>query len=328
MQTEATSNTSYVLNLTRKAIDEFDEVSLEISARRAMRIASLLGESKFAVRMSLELTPLTENPEINSENLKSLLSDPSTYSTANGPASLSLKEYLADRTVAVRADKKETFLIHSIPELEKWLSHSMINDGKDAKAVKLQHEMQQVIWRLRSRIYTSLCNWERQITYTGVNERIFVTFRDRVDGILAVNLPSVLDQFTAAYKRLREVAFSAPEADVSEELAQALTSCRRILEAVVDYVYPPIPGDPNLNEEKHNSRAREFVKSKASGSKHQDFVTASIDGLDKRYARLNGLANKGLHAKVALEEAELCAINTYVIAGEMVRLSISPNRGS
>lgn len=115
---------------------------------------------------------------------------------------------------------------------------------------------------------------------------------------------------------------------MSEELAQALTSCRRILEAVVDYVYPPIQGDPNLNEAKHNNRAREFVKGKASGGNHQDFLTATIDGLDKRYARLNGLANKGLHAKVALEEAELCAINTYVIAGEMVRLSISPKGDS
>jgi hypothetical protein len=53
-------------------------------------------------------------------------------------------------------------------------------------------------------------------------------------------------------------------------------------------------------------------------------VEAALGGLYDRFAALDKLANKGVHAELGVHEAELCAISTYLVAGELLALGESP----
>ena len=102
-----------------------------------------------------------------------------------------------------------------------------------------------------------------------MNEQIFQRFRREVDQILTHAAPEVFEQFNAVYRRLREVAAADPGRKLSEELAQALVTCRRILKSVADLVYPPRdnedPDGPRLDDSKYRDRLHEFKK-EATGS--------------------------------------------------------------
>ncbi|HUY49785.1 MAG TPA: hypothetical protein VMV92_29390 [Streptosporangiaceae bacterium] len=64
------TSSDYVLPLVRQALDEFDDRPLEVSVRRAVRIASLVGDSRTAVRLGYELRPLGGDRRANAADVK------------------------------------------------------------------------------------------------------------------------------------------------------------------------------------------------------------------------------------------------------------------
>lgn len=60
-----------------------------------------------------------------------------------------------------------------------------------------------------------------------------------MDRLQSDGTPDLVEKFTAVHHRLREAAAVHPELEVPEELSQAITTCRRVLKAVVDHVFPP-----------------------------------------------------------------------------------------
>lgn len=201
---------------------------------------------------------------------------------------------------------------------------------KSREAVESRHQMREFRERARHTVFTALCGWERQLTYANVNERIFERFRSRVDKLLAQGAPEVLDQFSAVYRRLRE-ATQDPAAPLKEDLAQAVTTCRRILKAVADHLLPGVPGATTasgnaLNDAAYRNRIYEFVKTNMESDATADTIKASVGGVYDRFSALDKLANKGVHAELGTHEAELCAISTYLVAGEL-RAVGSPSDG-
>jgi hypothetical protein len=51
-------------------------------------------------------------------------------------------------------------------------------------------------------------------------------------------------------------------------------------------------------------------------------ATAMVSGLYERFAAVDTLTNKAVHAEMALEIANLCALNTYIICGEVLRVHL------
>ncbi len=143
--------------------------------------------------------------------------------------------------------------------------------------------------------------------------------------MLATGAPDLLDQFAAVYRRLGD-ATRDPSTPVAEELAQAVATCRRILKAVADHVLPGVPGAQTdegrpLDDSAYRNRIYEFVKQNVSGDSTKDSVKAAVGGIHERFTALDKLASKGVHAEVAVPEAELCAIGTYLVAGELLSIA-------
>ena len=316
------TDSDHILELVRKALTEFEDRRLEVTVRRAARIAVLLGDTKVAVRLGLELKPRGGHPPANADDTRRMMADPSAWGDPSGPAEAAMREFLADR--ALDGDR---IMGHSLAELrriaemfesdyrEDWRS---VNESAHATWTKVR-EIESLV---EHRTFTVLCAWERELTFTNANQRIFARFQATVDRALATGAPDVVDMFNAVFRRLSEPGLS--DSAAAENLTQALTSCRRILKAIADHVFPGVPGaetvsGASLDDNHYRNRLRQFV-AQVDSERRRGVLEATIGDAYERFRALDALASKGVHATVARSEAELCAIATYILAGEILLL--------
>jgi hypothetical protein len=314
-----------VLSLVRQALDEFDDRPLEVSVRRAVRIANLVGDSRTAIRLAYELRPLGGDRTANGTDVKRLMVDPSTWGTGQGPSEEALQEYFNDRKRS-GDPHDEVVLVHPLSELEYWLSHPdhAKFESVDRESASTSFRMREIVELARHRTFTALIAWERQFGYSSINESIFSAYQRQVDRLLSDGAPELVEKFTAVYRRLRDAADLHPDQEVPEELSQAITTCRRILKTVVDHVFPPTDqtasGGQSLDDAHHRNRLVEFINHRSDSGSHCAMTTVMVSSLYERFKAVDTLSNKAVHAEMALEIASLCSLNTYILCGEVLRL--------
>lgn len=306
------------LQLVRQALDDIDDRSVSVTARRTARIATLLGDTPTAVWLGHELRALGGLPSANAEDTRRLMQDPSSWGDPGGPAEEAMNKYMENRRMG---DDKVS--AHGLAELEDWLLRIEGELADEPGWLETEIHYKAVIERVRHSCFASLCAWERQLSYANINEQIFERFRSAVDAQIATEAPHLVDQFAAAHRRLRDATSSSEAAD-GEELSQATATCRRILKAVIDHLLPGERGaisdaGNKLDDDAYRNRAFEWIKANVASGTSQDAVRAALGGLIERFKAMDQLASKGVHAAVGLAEAELCAIQTYIVAGELLR---------
>ncbi|CAL9677092.1 hypothetical protein SUDANB178_07867 (plasmid) [Streptomyces sp. enrichment culture] len=151
-----------------------------------------------------------------------------------------MREYLKDRE---KSDEPGMVLDQSLSDIE-YLTERLPSTNT-AAGFKANMTLRGIQDRARLRTFSYLVAWERRFGYTSVNESIFGNYKAEVDKMLAEGVPDLVEKFTAVYRRLNEAATRTPEGPGAEELSQALTTCRRILEAVVDHVLPAVASRPS-----------------------------------------------------------------------------------
>jgi hypothetical protein len=249
------------------------------------------------------------------------MGDPSRWRDLDedSPDVVAMNEYLKDRA---KENEPGMVLAHSLADIV-YLTEQ-VPTTHTAAALEADLVLRQIQDRVRLRTFSYLISWERQFGYTSVNESIFGSYKAEVDMMLAEGVPDLVEKFTAVYRRMNDAAARTPDSPGTEELSQALTTCRRILEAVVDHVLPaqdqPSESGHKLDQPSYRNRLFEFVK-RANTSKSTAAVTVALGkGLHDRFTAIDELTNKGVHASVALRVANLCALNTYVLCGEILLL--------
>jgi hypothetical protein len=327
----ALTSVEHMLSLTRQALDEFESVSLAASLRRAERIARLRGDIHYAHKFQLDLRPNGGSTTWSRTEAYELLQGEEISDVdVDVWRSQIFEEWIKER-VPSKVDEplKGTFgngeLIGG--SIESIIRHSALMEresGRAAQPVKYQMELRrefdlEIIERTTHRVFTYLCTVERDLSYAGVNADIFERHRRRVESFLSRISPRVLEQFTAAYRRARE--------DDAESKTHALTTCRRILESVADVVYPP-RAEPvvdasgrsrNVGPENYINRLWMFIADSTSGSTHSKLQLATLQDFGTRIDKVYSLANKGVHDDVAQAEVDTCVMQTYLLAGEILR---------
>ena len=178
-----------------------------------------------------------------------------------------------------------------------------------------------VLTRIGTRVHEFLSATEKQLIYGQINADIFERNRQYVDEKLSAIAPEALEQFISVYRRLGE---GDPEAR-----SQALSSCRRILKSLADSLYPPrelpVVGTDgksrDLTDEKYIARLWQFVSDRVGTTKAGGLLLAQVNDLGSRIDRLYGLTNKGVHAEISEFEVNQCVIQTYLLAGDLLRLT-------
>jgi hypothetical protein len=325
------TTTDHILRLVQQTLDEFEDRPLDGSIRRVVRIANVLGDTTVALRFSRDLRPLGGSPSANARDSRLLMDDPSTWEDPDGPSEEALSDYMDDRP----RTGEGKLLAHSVAEIQVFLDTfgmEAVSGDLGRQGAQNAYDFRQFVDILRHRAFAQLCFWERTLTYSNTNERIFTRFQSGVDRIIGEIAPDILAKFNSVFRRMRDAARSGAAVDASEELSQAVMSCRRMLKSVADLVYPATSevsdqGNP-LDDDKYRNRIKEFTKGVTSSRSTREVDLATLDGLYDRFVALDGVANKGVHADIALAEAELCSIQTYIVAGELLRLYRSSTGGS
>ena len=145
-------------------------------------------------------------------------------------------------------------------------------------------------------------------------ERIFERYKIQVDERLRKDCGDVIQKIPEISKRLEDGS--------SEAISQALNSCRRMIKAFAQSVYPApteeveIDSDGkrlNLSSQNYLNLIEAYVRSKTSSSSVRDRIRQTLRSLNDRVCA-------GVHDDVTPEEARSLFLQTYVLVGEILNL--------
>lgn len=194
-------------------------------------------------------------------------------------------------------------------------------DREKARATTTPLLMQQgmIIERIRQAAFDYMIRVESDLVRGQSVPDTIAQGRAFVDATLATTAPDALSALSSAQERLAQ--------GDSESLSQAATSCRRAIKALADSLYPPsAPAHDDrgvarvLDDEHYRNRLVEYVRSNRGKSTHADLLASNIEALGIRLKSLDDLASKGVHAGIALPQAESCVRWTYMLAADLLRV--------
>jgi hypothetical protein len=149
--------------------------------------------------------------------------------------------------------------------------------------------------------------------FADVARTTFEMYQRSVDALIAEKAGSVIDKLPAAVARLQE---GDPEG-----ISQALTTCRRIIEAFADAVYPPSDStitlggnEISLDASRHKNRLNAFIAENTSSKRRREKLRQNLTNL---YDRVSA----GVHSDITAEEAYSLFLNVYLFLGEALTLS-------
>ncbi|MBB5854034.1 hypothetical protein ACFQ05_12055 [Amycolatopsis umgeniensis] len=190
-------------------------------------------------------------------------------------------------------------------------------DASKAKMIPGIQQQEQVLERVKTAIHTFLVATEAELDEGQQESPLFSRAQEYINTALAKYAPNALEKFVAAQDRL----YSGKP----EDLAHALTSCRRMIKALADALYPPtdetVTGDDGverkMSDDAYRNRLLQYVREQLG--KH--VLQKTLDSLGARLKSLDSLASKGVHDNVSAAEAETCIVWTYLLAADIVRVA-------
>lgn len=152
--------------------------------------------------------------------------------------------------------------------------------------------------------------YERQ--FADIAESTFEGYKKGVDALIAEKAGDVLTKIPSVVARLKE--------GDDEAVSQALTTCRRILEAFADAIFPPSEGTFEINgsqlkldASKHQNRINAFIAQRSESSSRRNRLRQNLGNLFDR-------VSAGVHRDVSAEEAYSLFLNVYLFLGEVLHL--------
>lgn len=174
--------------------------------------------------------------------------------------------------------------------------------------------------RVRTKLVRYLSETEAALEFGQAATGAFERVREVVDGLLTQIAPDALTKFKAANDR---AAAGDPEAG-----SQALVSCRRILMSLADSLYPTtgqaVMGADGvervMSTDKYRNRLWQFISDNVPHQSVRRLAQASLKEIGQRLDILDDLASKGVHSDVTSAEVDQCVVQTYLLAGDLLRL--------
>lgn len=308
---------AHLLHLVSTALDEFESAPLPASVRRAWRVARLRGDTVDAPRFAMELgvhDPTTAAGEVGLEERRA-----AELEFAQGRHT--------DVDGALLGCDVGSLVFRSLDEMVTE-QRPYEQDASLQSRIEWENRrfvMRQVMGTVRNATFAYLMRCESTLRLATTGERVFERHRLRVDHLLNVIAPEVLDKLSAALRRCAET-------DDPEAGAQALLSCRRVLLAIADHVYSP-RDTPHVDS---SGRSREvgpsqyrnrliaaIENSAAAGTTRAFALAGTVEEFVARLEGLDDLAQKGVHSEVDLAEVEFGVVQTYLLAGEVLALTQS-----
>lgn len=179
-----------------------------------------------------------------------------------------------------------------------------------AMSAAQQAGMERAIGAVMAQIYSLVTETYHELLFSEVQAELFETARAEIDGRLSGSSGSALEKVESISDRLRD--------GDTEAIAQAMSSCRRLIDAAADTVFPPsdddhvVDGQPlrvGSSNVKNRIAAHLFDLGLSKG--RRDRLRRTINDLYDR-------TSSGVHSEVTIHEARYVFLQTYVVLGEVL----------
>jgi hypothetical protein len=157
-----------------------------------------------------------------------------------------------------------------------------------------------------------------ELKFSGIASDLFARHRERLEGVIWKVVPSAVQKFVAVHENLRSTN--------PEDWANAVHSCRRIVQDVADAVFPP-QADRTINgkvvklgRDNYINRLVTYIQENSTSDKFINIVGSHISYIGERLDAVFAAAQKGSHAEVSKEDADRFVIYTYMTVGDILSL--------
>lgn len=153
----------------------------------------------------------------------------------------------------------------------------------------------------------------KQLKFSGTVSNCFDLLRDAVDDKLLDLSPVISEQLMLAFKSV--------SSSKEEEWSQALTTCRRLIEALADQLYPATNDKGNgraLGKTQYVNRIWAFMDDSIESKSNKELAKAHVDFLGSWLEKINKLSNKGVHAELGQLEATKAVFHTYLMIADIL----------
>ncbi|MCW7460419.1 hypothetical protein ND856_19085 [Leptospira bandrabouensis] len=171
-------------------------------------------------------------------------------------------------------------------------------------------------------IYDYLISRYNELKFEKAAADIFDTARELVDSKLNTIAPETIRKFISAYENI--------DSTNPEDWANAVHSCRRILNNIADNLYPPRNGEEvesggkkiKIGSENYINRLILYVESLSKSKSFQKLFSSNLEFLGNRLDSIYNAANKGTHNEIeTAEDAKRYVIYTYLLIWDILTLS-------
>jgi hypothetical protein len=139
---------------------------------------------------------------------------------------------------------------------------------------------------------------------------LFVAHEEAINRLLSKAAPSVVQKIPSIYARLDE--------GDTEAISQAMTSCRRMIDAFADHVSPPAAApvqvdgvQVSLKKDKVLNRIQQYLVQNMTSESRRDRLNKTLRAIYER-------VSTGVHSDVSAQEARSLFLATYLTLGEIL----------
>lgn len=153
----------------------------------------------------------------------------------------------------------------------------------------------------------------KQLKFSGTVSNCFDLLKDAVDDKLLDLNPVISEQLMLAFKSV--------SSNKEEQWSQALTTCRRLIEALADELYPATNDNGNgraLGKTQYVNRIWAFMDASIESKSNKELAKAHVDFLGSWLEKINKLSNKGVHAELGQLEATKAVFHTYLMIADIL----------
>lgn len=165
-----------------------------------------------------------------------------------------------------------------------------------------------------------------ELRFSQIPDDIFSRIRSAVDERIGLTVPKAVQKFAAVYENL--------QSDNPEDWANAVHSCRRILQDLADVLHPPsadrskiVNGKEQtikLGPDNYINRLIAFIEENSDSGRYEAVVGSSLHFIGNRLDATFTAAQKGSHAEISSQaEADRYVVYTYMLVADILSLSHS-----
>jgi hypothetical protein len=306
------SRSAHISALAKELLDdiELSRVGPEGLLLKASRLARWVGSDEVKYWLKLEMSGY------NTDNPISLKYMGITGRWTNRENKTGIWAPLAQLEASILAEQTKLASMRT-PDLSTQYANSALSAITISMTASANHisRLSGIKTRVLARLHAFVSEVYYEKQFDTLSESIFERYKRDVDNLISATCGDVLEKIPAVMDRLSD--------GDEESIRHALVTCRRIIDAFADSVFPPSDGtieiggnQLKLDAGKHQNRINAFVHQNTASQSRKQRIRQNLANLYDR-------VSTGVHKEVSSEEARSLFLNSYLLIGEILHLGVA-----